>query len=117
MKTVRTAVEKQKQILEKSFSNYGSFDVPRWTSYQNSSRCYVNTVYGSVPKFRIVDWRQSVMVMNSRNNEKKIAIVGAGIAGLQCAKILINNGFNVTVFDKESEVGGRMQHQKLMDFS
>ena len=26
------------------------------------------------------------MVMDSRNNEKKIAIVGAGIAGLECAK-------------------------------
>ena len=57
------------------------------------------------------------MVMDSRNNEKKIAIVGAGIAGLECAKILINNGFNVTVFDKESEVGGQCEHQKLMDFS
>jgi len=44
------------------------------------------------------------MVMDSRNNEKKIAIVGAGISGLECAKILINNGFNVTVFDKQSEV-------------
>ena len=56
------------------------------------------------------------MVMDSRNNEKKIAIVGAGIAGLECAKILINNGFNVTVFDKESEVGGRMRTSEIDGF-
>ena len=56
------------------------------------------------------------MVMDSPNNEKKIAIVGAGIAGLECAKILINNGFNVTVFDRESEVGGRMRTSEIDGF-
>ena len=56
------------------------------------------------------------MVMDSRNNEKKIAIVGAGIAGLECAKILIKNGFNVTVFDKESEIGGRMRTSEIDGF-
>ena len=39
------------------------------------------------------------MVMSSRNDDKKVAIVGAGIAGLECAKVLLRNGFNVTVFD------------------
>ena len=56
------------------------------------------------------------MVMNSRNDEKKIAIIGAGIAGLECAKILLNNGFHVTVFDKESEVGGRMRTSEVDGF-
>tara|TARA_B100001113_G_C21098068_1_gene617437 strand:+ start:432 stop:1721 length:1290 start_codon:yes stop_codon:yes gene_type:complete len=49
-------------------------------------------------------------------DEKRIAIVGAGIAGLHCAKILISKGFNVTVFDKESEVGGRMRTSEIDGF-
>ena len=56
------------------------------------------------------------MMANSQNNEKKIAIVGAGISGLHCAKILKSNGFNVTVFDKNSKVGGRMQTSEIDGF-
>ena len=36
----------------------------------------------------------------------KIAIVGAGFGGLTSAKVLTEFGHNVTVFEKESEVGG-----------
>lgn len=36
----------------------------------------------------------------------KIAILGAGIAGLSCASILCEKHFEVTVFEKESRVGG-----------
>ena len=54
--------------------------------------------------------------MNNRNNEPKIAIVGAGISGLQCALILKLNGYNVTVFDKEPEVGGRMRTSEIDGF-
>lgn len=38
----------------------------------------------------------------------KIAVVGAGIAGLVCAKHLTNFGHDVTVVEKDSMVGGRM---------
>jgi cation diffusion facilitator CzcD-associated flavoprotein CzcO len=37
---------------------------------------------------------------------RTIAIVGAGMAGLSTAHVLTELGFDVTVFDKESEVGG-----------
>ena len=56
------------------------------------------------------------MVMSSRNDDKKVAIVGAGIAGLECARVLLSNGFNVTVFDKESEIGGRMRTSEVNGF-
>lgn len=38
----------------------------------------------------------------------KVAIVGAGIAGLECARSLKNRGFDVTIFEKSRGVGGRM---------
>lgn len=37
---------------------------------------------------------------------KKVAIVGAGPAGLGCADILIRNGVKPVVFDKSAEIGG-----------
>ena len=40
---------------------------------------------------------------------KKIAVIGAGISGLTCAYNLKQAGFDVTVFEKENQVGGRMR--------
>lgn len=36
----------------------------------------------------------------------KVAVVGAGPAGLACADVLIRNGVSVTVFDRYPEIGG-----------
>ncbi len=36
----------------------------------------------------------------------KIAIIGAGPAGLVSAKYALENGFETTIFEKESELGG-----------
>jgi len=38
--------------------------------------------------------------------DKKVAIIGAGPAGLGCADILVRNGVKPVVFDKYSEIGG-----------
>ncbi|MEM7206252.1 MAG: FAD-dependent oxidoreductase [Pseudomonadota bacterium] len=40
------------------------------------------------------------------DTEKKVAIVGAGPAGLGCADILARNGVKAVVYDKYQEVGG-----------
>lgn len=39
---------------------------------------------------------------------KRIAIVGAGMAGIACARTLVQAGHSVTVFEKSRGVGGRM---------
>lgn len=39
-------------------------------------------------------------------NGKKVAIVGAGPAGLSAADILVRNGVEVTVYDRHPEIGG-----------
>lgn len=41
-------------------------------------------------------------------NQKRVAVIGAGIAGLACAYVLKKHGYNVTVFEKNGIVGGRM---------
>ena len=42
------------------------------------------------------------------NECKRIAVIGAGIAGLACAYRLEKAGFEVVVYEKEAWVGGRM---------
>ena len=38
--------------------------------------------------------------------DKKVAVIGAGPAGLACADILVRNGVKPVVFDKYEEIGG-----------
>ena len=38
--------------------------------------------------------------------DKKVAIIGAGPAGLGCAEVLVRNGVTPVVFDKNPEIGG-----------
>lgn len=64
---------------------------------------------GSVEKY-ITDealkqgWRPDMS--NVQATGKKVAIVGAGPAGLACADILIRNGVKPVVYDKYEEIGG-----------
>ena len=64
---------------------------------------------GSVEKY-ITDealkqgWRPDMS--NVVETGKKVAIVGAGPAGLGCADILVRNGIKPVVFDKYPEIGG-----------
>ncbi|HAC32945.1 MAG TPA: glutamate synthase small subunit [Gammaproteobacteria bacterium] len=64
---------------------------------------------GSVEKY-ITDtaldqgWRPDLSDVKSTG--KKVAIVGAGPAGLGCADILIRNGVDAVVYDRYDEIGG-----------
>ena len=50
-------------------------------------------------------------------NSKHIIIVGAGPGGLCAGMLLSHRGFKVSIFDKNSEVGGRNRPIKLNGFS
>jgi len=53
-------------------------------------------------------WRQNVKILSDTG--KKIAIVGAGPAGLTAAFYLRQQGHAVTVFDAQSKAGGMMRY-------
>jgi dihydropyrimidine dehydrogenase (NAD+) subunit PreT len=44
------------------------------------------------------------------SNGKRVAIVGAGPAGLSCAHVLSREGIEVTIYEKESKGGGLMTY-------
>ncbi len=46
----------------------------------------------------------------------KIAIIGAGIAGLYCTKSLLNDGYEVELFEKSDRIGGRMKTDLVNGF-
>ena len=49
-------------------------------------------------------------INNTQNNNKKIAIIGSGPAGLTCSAFLARYGFNVTIFEKYSKLGGLLRY-------
>lgn len=49
-------------------------------------------------------WRPDVS--NVIWTDKKVAVIGAGPAGLGCADIMVRNGVSAVVFDRNPEIGG-----------
>lgn len=76
--------------------------------------CTLNDEFGAVTigaaEKYIVDtafkqgWRPNLSGV--KKTDKKVAVIGAGPAGLACADVLIRNGVTPTVFDKNPEIGG-----------
>ncbi|KAF4637567.1 hypothetical protein G7Y89_g515 [Cudoniella acicularis] len=51
--------------------------------------------------------------MNDASRKPRIGVVGAGIAGLRCADILLQHGFHVTILEARNRLGGRTQQATL----
>lgn len=56
--------------------------------------------------------KNNVIYVNERqkSNNIKIAVVGSGPAGIECAVELSKKGFEVTIFEKEEEIGGLLTY-------
>jgi predicted NAD/FAD-dependent oxidoreductase len=55
--------------------------------------------------------------MNSNREIRKVAIIGAGIAGLSCARELVSSGISVAIFEKSRGSSGRMCARRTQDGS
>lgn len=76
--------------------------------------CTLNAEFGAVTignvekyiteKAFAMGWKPSVPAVEASG--KKVAIIGAGPAGLGCADVLIRNGVEVTVYERQQEIGG-----------
>lgn len=47
-------------------------------------------------------------ISSAIHRRQRVAVVGAGISGLSCARVLAESGCEVTVFDKGRKAGGRV---------
>lgn len=75
--------------------------------------CTLNAEFGAVTigsveryiteKAFDLGWKPTV---KSAPTGKKVAIIGAGPAGLGCADVLVRQGVAVTVYERQSEIGG-----------
>ena len=71
------------------------------------------TQIGNLEKF-VNEWAENrkieIPIINKDGRKEKIAVIGSGPAGLECAYELRKNGFKVTVFEKEKELGGILKY-------
>ena len=49
-----------------------------------------------------------------KNLPIEVGIVGAGLAGLRCADVLLQHGSRVTIFEARDRVGGRVAQSKQL---
>jgi dihydropyrimidine dehydrogenase (NAD+) subunit PreT len=61
----------------------------------------------STDKAMTANWQ---LFKRKESTGKKVAIVGAGPAGLSCAHVLSREGIDVTIFEKENKGGGLMTY-------
>jgi NADPH-dependent glutamate synthase beta subunit-like oxidoreductase len=63
----------------------------------------LSQVNGSAPKMLL-------RRLASQTRKPRVAIVGAGFAGLRAADVLLRHGVGVTIFEARDRVGGRVCH-------
>ena len=52
------------------------------------------------------------LILPRIEEKSQVAVIGAGLAGLSCASVLVKAGMQVTVFEKSRSVAGRMSTRK-----
>ena len=45
--------------------------------------------------------------ISKKSSNKPVVIIGAGVGGLSIATLLVNDGYNISIFEKSDRVGGR----------
>lgn len=62
--------------------------------------------FGIFCKFLVIDQINSAPVNINKSSGLNAVVIGAGISGLSSAKHLLAQGYNVTIYEQASEIGG-----------
>ncbi|KAG4433717.1 hypothetical protein IFR05_010798 [Cadophora sp. M221] len=60
-----------------------------------------------------MDFDKKFRTKGSSEVSPSICVVGAGVAGLRCADVLLQNGFDVTILEGRDRIGGRVTQATL----
>jgi 2,4-dienoyl-CoA reductase (NADPH2) len=97
-------------------------DLPRKALSQNSSsintciacnQACLDNAFRNQPTACILNpeaGREIEMTLKPATYRKKVAVVGAGPAGLEACRVLALRGHNVTLFEKQEQIGGQLLH-------
>ncbi len=55
--------------------------------------------------------------MSVAGNDKRVIVIGAGLGGMSAAIMLAGNGFQVTILEKNAQVGGKLNQLQTKGFS
>ncbi|MDO4465708.1 MAG: NAD(P)/FAD-dependent oxidoreductase [Bacillota bacterium] len=92
---IANKVMKDEPIRECLNCNKGCVDAIQNRKYIS---CVLNAENGNEETMKILP----------SNSSKKVAIIGAGIAGLEAARVAAIRGHQVTIFEKEDKIGGQI---------
>lgn len=59
-----------------------------------------------------LDLSRYASIVHRRTRAQRVAVIGAGIAGTACARVLSDHGVDVTIFEKSRGAGGRMSTRR-----
>ncbi|KAK3365658.1 hypothetical protein B0T24DRAFT_682743 [Lasiosphaeria ovina] len=80
-----------------------------------TSRQYgtADPVPGTAPKRLSIMDRILKLETVEPSRKPHIGVIGAGLAGLRCADVLLRHGFRVTILEARDRLGGRMYQERL----
>lgn len=112
-------IEKAYEILNENniFSHICSIICPQEEQCEGSCIRGIKqepTKIGELEKF-VNEWAEenNITLKNkeiSEERKEKIAVIGSGPAGIECAYELRKNGYQVVVFEKENQLGGILKY-------
>ena len=97
-------------------------DLPKKAYSQNSSaintciacnQACLDNAFRNAPTACILNpeaGREIEMTLKPATFRKRVAVVGAGPAGLEACRVLALRGHNVTLFEKQDQIGGQLLH-------
>ena len=75
-------------------------------SYSENFRCHLKHQSTTISN-------NGPTIANKMSRNLHVGIVGAGLAGLRCAEILVQGGINVTIVEARDRLGGRVSSQGI----